>query len=286
MVTFYVRINIKMKDDYMTLEWNFIGSSVVDWRTSYHFYHDVLGFATKLNPDHGDWALIGGGWDDYYANIPGITFELFDDGQSANTSRSWGKGQGYRPAIHVRDVETAQTYLQSRGVIFTSEIEERAWGRRIEFIAPETIRLALLETDRATTVNWQRPIIATVEIKAQNIANQVKFYCDVMGLDVALEYKDGIVLRHNETIGSHKPQLIIEAGGEINSNNPDWSHDPVRGHPFFLSFMTKDIDAIQKRLKEQQMVILKDKMTHADWGGTDIHISDPEGNAIQIVQYP
>lgn len=270
----------------MQLEWNFIGASFVNWSIAFRYFTDVLGFAYKLNPDHGDWAELGGGWDAYYAGSNGTTFELFDDGRPESTDRRWGKGQAYRPAIHVRDLETSIAYLKSRGVIFSSEIESRSWGRRIEFIAPESVRLALLETsERAVTTDWQRPIMATMEIKAHNIAAQIEFYTEVMGLHISKKANDGIILRHAERIGSDKAQIILEEGGNKAANDPSWSHDPVRGHPFFLSFATSEIEAVNKMFHEKKVAILRGMETDESWNGTDIHITDADGNPIQIVQY-
>jgi hypothetical protein len=33
------------------------------------------------------------------------------------------------------------------------------------------------------------------------------------------------------------------------------------------------------------VTILRAAASHDDWGGSDIHIADPDGNPIQIVQY-
>jgi len=270
----------------MTLEWNFIGCSVVDWHISYAFYTQVLGFANELNPDYGDWALLGGGWDAFYAGSHGTVFELFDAGRPAQTDRRWGRGQGFRPAIHVRDLETSIAYLKGRGVIFTSEIEDKSWGRRIEFLAPESIYLSLLEpVERVTTTDWARPMMATVEIKAHEVDAQVAFYCDVLGFEIAHPTDDGVILRHPSEIGADKPQLIIENGGDTLTNDPAWANDPVRGHPFFLSVMTDDIDMTADSLREQNVTILKELQTHPSWGGTDVHIADCDGNALQVVQY-
>lgn len=267
----------------MQLEWNFIGASFVNWQIAFRYFTDVLGFAYNLNPDYGDWAVLGGGWDAYYAGSNGTTFELFDDGCPASTARHWGDGQGYRPALHVRDLETSIAYLKSRGVIFSSDIEAKSWGRRIEFIAPESVRLALLETpERPTTTDWQRPIMATVEIKAHDLDAQTHFFTDVMGLHIAERYTNGVILRHTDT---NKAQIILESGGTKTTNDPSWSHDPVRGHPFFLSFMTPDIEAVNEKLHKNNVTILKPMQTHKSWGGTDIHVADPDGNALQIVRY-
>jgi predicted enzyme related to lactoylglutathione lyase len=49
--------------------------------------------------------------------------------------------------------------------------------------------------------------------------------------------------------------------------------------------MTPDIRAAHAYLQARGVTMLRGIVYHDDWGGTDVHIADPDGNAIQVVQY-
>jgi hypothetical protein len=88
--------------DHPNLTFNFIGVCVVDWwRSAFKFFSETLGLKYKLEPKHGDWAMLGGTWDSNdNQNHHGASFELFDRGRSV-TERHWGLNQGIRPGFQV-----------------------------------------------------------------------------------------------------------------------------------------------------------------------------------------
>jgi predicted enzyme related to lactoylglutathione lyase len=49
--------------------------------------------------------------------------------------------------------------------------------------------------------------------------------------------------------------------------------------------MTPDIEAAAAHMQQNNVTVLREVRSHDDWGGTDLHIADPDGNALQIVQY-
>lgn len=71
----------------------------------------------------------------------------------------------------------------------------------------------------------------------------------------------------------------------IDLRNTWWENNAVRAFPVFISLMTSDIQAVYASLKTKDVDVLRDIISNQDWGGTDLHIADPDGNGIQVVQY-
>ena len=59
----------------------------------------------------------------------------------------------------------------------------------------------------------------------------------------------------------------------------------MRAFPVFLSLMTTDIRSAYAHLKSHPVTVLREVILNQDWGGTDFHIADPDGNGIKVVQY-
>ncbi len=260
------------------LNLNFLGVSVVDWQAAYHFYTQILGIHTaRLNPDFGDWALLGGGWDAYYAGSKSMIFELFD---GAKPPQGAMPVQGFRPGIHVDDLDATVAILHESGVQFTTPIETRPYGQRIAFMASEGVIWSLAQIPNTPSGTIPIPYIGHILLKASDVAGQRAFYRDVMGLRVVDEGVDYVLLRRS----AGEPLLIIEADGQPMTPDPNWS-DPVRAQPVFISFMTADIGAAHARFMDSHCSILRPVTRHNDWGGTDMLITDVDGHAIQVVQY-
>ncbi len=59
----------------------------------------------------------------------------------------------------------------------------------------------------------------------------------------------------------------------------------MRAFPVFISLMTSDRQTVFGHVKSRSVKILRDVISDDDRGGTDLHIADPDGNGIQVVQY-
>lgn len=269
------------------ITFNFIGISLVDWQAGHAYFRDTLGVKTTLNPDHGDWAVLGAAWDGYYDDdTHSLVVELFDDGRAV-PERYWGFNQGVRPAIHVNDLQATVERLEKRGVKFTGEIEKRAWGEQIEFHTVEGIRWSLSHCPgRQVRDDFSSPQFGHVAIKACRFEAQKQFYGEKMGLLITDEGADYVVF--DQKAPDH-PFIILERGGQAGIEQqpiPErWQNDPVRSAPIFLSMMTSDVVEMFKECKNAELSILRHIIHHDDWGGTDFHIADADGNPIQIVQY-
>jgi len=262
------------------LSFNFIGVSVVDWHSAFTFFSETLGLNYQLDPKHGDWAIWGGGWDDYHhRGSHSAIFELFDGGRAVK-ERYWGMNQGIRPGFQVFDLENSMAKLD---IPFT--VEERPWGKTAEFSTVEGIRFALTEIPFAPCSDDPSiPYIGHVAIKCANFEEMQNFYVDILGFSRTETGADYTLLTQADGF----PSIILEHGGsesKFDLVNTLWEDNAVRASPVFLSLMTRDIQAAYAYLRSQHVTIQRDIIFNAPWGRTDFHIADPDGNGIQIVRY-
>lgn len=219
-----------------------------------------------------DWAFF---------ETTGMTLELFSRGMPPAPDRAWGRGQAIRPSIHVADLQATIDGLQRKGVVFTSDIESSLWGEQIEFIAPERIRWSLAHAPAypfGSTL--QKPHVGWVNMKVHHLGEQRAFYRDVMDLQLE-DRTDGQVVFLQ---GRDGPRLLLERGGE-EAPPLQVSQGLMRpAPPHMISFETDNIKQAAAQLKAQGVPLLLD-VTHREWGGTDLLITDVDGNPIQVVQY-
>lgn len=267
----------------MDLTFNFIGVSVVDWHSTFHFFSETLGIKAELNPAHGDWAVFGGAWDAYYKDgSRSAIFELFDHGRAV-PERHWGLNQGIRPGFHVSSIQKIIETLSNE--IPIGDILNHPWGKTAEIKTPEGIRFAFAEIPNAPfSDDLATPYIGHVAIKCADFDAMKNFYEGVLGFTLTDSSSDYAVFTQKD---GH-PSIILESGGtpsHIDLRNTWWEDNAVRAFPVFISLMTRDVQAVYASLKSKDVVVLRDIIPNQDWGGTDLHIADPDGNGIQVVQY-
>ncbi len=254
----------------MNLRLNWLGINVVDFDASLRFYTEVLGMTAKdVKPD---WAFF---------ETTGMTLELFSGGMPPAPDRAWGRGQAIRPSIHVANLQATINDLQRKGVVFTSDIESSPFGEQIEFMAPERIRWTLAHAPAypfGSTL--QKPHVGWIEMKVYHLKEQRAFYHDVMGLQLEDRTTGHVIFRQ----GRDEPRLLLEPGGE-EAPPLQISQAIVRpAPPHMISFETNSIEQAAAHLKAQGVPLLID-VTQREWGGTDLLITDVDGNLIQVVQY-
>lgn len=264
----------------VNLTFNFIGVSVVDWHSAFRFFSETLGMKFQLEPKFGDWAMLGGGWEPYYKEgSRSAIFELFDGGQAV-TERYWGLNQGIRPGFHVSNLQGTVDRLH---IPFT--FAKRPWGNTAEFSTTEEICFAFAEIPNTPfSDDLSVPYIGHVAIKCANFEGMQNFYCNVLGFSQVDADVDYAIL----TQPDGHPLVILEPGGSesiIDLRDTPWVKDAVRASPIFMSLMTTDIQFAYAYLQSKGVTLLREIISHEDWGGTDFHIADPDGNELQVVQY-
>jgi len=265
------------------LTFNFIGVSVVDWQPAFDFFHHQVGMKAGRHAEFGNWAIFGGGWDAYQAGNRSAIFELFDNGRSV-PSREWGLNQGIRPGLHVVELAATVQTLREKSVQ-VGDIVAQPWGKAAEIIAPEGIRFALCEIpDQPASDDLAQPYVGHVAIKCADFVAMQHFYGGILGFTQMASGENHAIYDQED---GH-PLIVLERGGapaNFDPRNTHWKDDAVRAFPVFMSLMTPDIHAAVAHLRTANVTILREVISHADWGGTDIHIADPDGNALQVVQY-
>jgi predicted enzyme related to lactoylglutathione lyase len=263
----------------VSLIFNFIGVCVVDWHSAFRFFCETLRTKFQLEPKFGDWAMFGDGWDAYYhQGSRSAIFELFDGGQAV-TERYWGLKQGIRPGFHVSNL---QRTVEELDIPFT--LAKRPWGNTAEFITTEGIRFAFAEIPNTPfSDDLSIPYIGHVAIKCANFEAMQNFYGNVLGFAQAEAGADYAVFNQP---GGH-PLVILEPDSvaKFDARNSPGVNNSMRSFPVFISLMTADIQDAYAYLQSNDAAILLEITSHADWGGTDFHIADPDGNGIQVVQY-
>lgn len=266
----------------MDITFNFIGMCVANWQPAYDFFTQKMGFQAELNPAYGDWANLGAAWAGYYSETHSLVCELFDQGCRV-ADRWWGHHQNIRPAIHIDDLDTHIRQLQARGIMFTSAVETRAWGKQIEFETVEGIRWTLACTPGyPVREDFSQPQFGHVAIKTHDVEAQKTFYGTIMGFALESSGEDAVLCAQHR---ANHPFIVLEPGGESIDQASPASPYPERSQPFFLSFMTPDILGIAQECHRLAITILRPVTYHPDWDGTDMVITDADGNVIQLVQY-
>lgn len=146
----------------------------------------------------------------------------------------------------------------------------------------EGIRWALAHVpDRLAREDASRPQFGHVALKCADLAAQRAFYGEMFGFLLEDSGTDYAVFGQRR---ADHPFIVLETGGEVILPTRDGPF-PERAHPFFMSFMTPHIQEVADFCRECRIPHLREVTQHEDWGGTDMMITDADGNAIQVVQY-
>jgi catechol 2,3-dioxygenase len=265
----------------MNVDFKHLSVNVMYWQASYYFYTNLLGMETTKQD--GRWAMLGTGAEGQAQNDRGFVFELNSGGRFPGY-RVWGHYQGVRPSIQVENLEAVAAEARRNRLILGS-IDERDWGRRVEFTAPEMIRWTFSEVPgRPASDDLGEPMIGHVEIKVNDMAAQIAFYRDVLGLQVESESAAQVILSQ----GADHPWLILEPTGSKHDNPPTWAKNPDRAHPVVIGLVTPDIRTVADDARTAGITILKDVGEQRNGsmavGATGLVLADADGNAVRVWQ--
>ena len=249
---------------------NWFGMAVCDVPTTADFYGNLLGFAFKEDADNDLWR---------YFETRNMVFEIFAAHPARIKVEGWGRGQAFRPAFLASDLLTVENKLSKLGVQYSKDPSE--FGKRLEMVGPDNIRMSFIESPEAKT-DWKHPLVGGIELKAARLDAQREFYEEVFGMS-ATQHNSGLL---HLTQSNGAAWLRIEGGGRLSSLPSEAGNDtPAFFYPIWISFETQDAESANAWLARQGASVLQPLTYHPDWGGTDIIIADPDGNAVQIVEY-
>jgi predicted enzyme related to lactoylglutathione lyase len=115
---------------------------------------------------------------------------------------------------------------------------------------------------------------AGASIWSEDLNNLLPFYRDVLGVKVVMESPGFVVLGADSP---DAPTLGLGTHSEVRGRNTD----PAR---HMVGFASDDLTADWQRLKEAGVEFIQDPTDYGDiWIAT---LKDPEGNLVQLFQYP
>ncbi|GAB92920.1 VOC family protein [Gordonia rhizosphera] len=98
------------------------------------------------------------------------------------------------------------------------------------------------------------------------------FYRHSLSLAVAREYPGGVVF--------HAGNGLIEVPGHMSDDV-----GPGGGADAILWLQVRDIEATERELREADVPIVREPVTEP-WGLIEMHVRDPDGRAIIVVEIP
>ena len=114
---------------------------------------------------------------------------------------------------------------------------------------------------------------AVPQIRIIDYKEAVDFYCDILGFDIAFEWR-------------HEPGFPVYMGikrGDlyVHLSEHEGNGKPGGGHG--MTLIVDDVNAWYESLK-QKNVKFEQELKTQDWGNRDFILKDPFGNQIAIVQ--
>ncbi|WP_045823893.1 VOC family protein [Williamsia herbipolensis] len=111
---------------------------------------------------------------------------------------------------------------------------------------------------------------ARVLLRPRDPETTLRFYRDSLGLAIARTYPGGVVFFAGST--------LIEVASHLSDDSSD---DTTTA----LWLQVRDIEAAQKNLINQGVTIDREARTEP-WGLREMHIADPDGRQIIVVEIP
>ncbi|MCC7377427.1 MAG: VOC family protein [Verrucomicrobiales bacterium] len=260
-------------------ELNFTGVTATEWSEEYRFYTQSLGF--RPHSQRGQWALFGAGWDDYVTGRSrGLVCELFERGVPSSPHTT-NHVANVCLGLRVHNLENAMAAASARGVTFPTPPKMIGTQRRVEFTTSAGTQW-LLYSSPATSArdSLQEPEILLVELGVENLPGQIAFYHEVLGMKLVKRTATHAALEQFP----NGPQLVLAIEALERGHPPrPRSPEPILSQPVFLGFMTPDAHAAAMQLSALKIPILTE-VQHHEWGGTDVIVSDADGNAVQIYE--
>ncbi|MCX6469625.1 MAG: VOC family protein [Corynebacteriales bacterium] len=111
---------------------------------------------------------------------------------------------------------------------------------------------------------------ARVLLRPRDPETTLRFYRDTLGLAIARTYPGGVVFFAGST--------LVEVAAHLSDDSSD---DTATA----LWLQVRDIEAAQKNLINQGVTIDREARTEP-WGLREMHIADPDGRQIIVVEIP
>lgn len=123
--------------------------------------------------------------------------------------------------------------------------------------------------------------LSHVRLLARDFGASLRFYRDVVGLDVRTGDESG---PYSELLAGPTVLALFDAG--LMSQALGWSADtaPRVGDRAVICFAVEDVDAAFAQLKRRGGEVVAEPRDRREWQIRTAHFRDPEGNLIEINQ--
>lgn len=126
--------------------------------------------------------------------------------------------------------------------------------------------------------------IGEVSLRVKDLDTMVRFYADVIGLEVLRREEDYVFFRVAEGYGGHSQNLaLFDATVPIRTKSPQISPEETTLHHIALNVALEDFESEKTRL--EGLGIDVDATVHEWLHVRSMYFSDPEGNVLEFVAY-
>lgn len=130
--------------------------------------------------------------------------------------------------------------------------------------------------------------VAHVNLNVGNLEKMLQFYTQVLGMQVALEYKGSVAWLN---FGQYKDDASGLGRGfhdlalyKVEKENiEDKRQRPGMNHMAWRMRSPQEVDAAAEYLNTKGVKVLKGPLTHKEDNDRYVYIEDPEGNVIELV---
>lgn len=126
--------------------------------------------------------------------------------------------------------------------------------------------------------------IGEVSLRVKDLDTMLRFYADVIGLEVLRREEDYVFFRVAEGYGGHSQNLaLFDATVPIRTKSPQISPEETTLHHIALNVALEDFESEKTRL--EGLGIDVDATVHEWLHVRSMYFSDPEGNVLEFVAY-
>ena len=118
-----------------------------------------------------------------------------------------------------------------------------------------------------------------ISLFVQDMQAMLKFYRDMMGLQVLDEWGSYAELKASENV-----KLSLFNRTSMEQTIPLVQASEVNGHRSVIEFRVDQLDEFCNTLRRQGVQFITDPTNYSDWGIRSAYIEDPEGNLIDLYE--
>ena len=120
-------------------------------------------------------------------------------------------------------------------------------------------------------------LLGELGLRVNDLPRMVRFYRDVVGLEVWREYADSVFFRIADGVEGH-PQALV-----LFDRNVEVDHERSAIDHFAFVIGLEDYDDWRRHLERLGLEVRPKEFPHFHW--RSLFVADPEGNTVEFVCY-